>query len=190
MADFLSCPLLNPMLATCERARQHLMIALTRFIRLFSLLTPRLMACTVRLRQALKFTYSLSEAGYKAGRARAIFELPSHLSYIYPGKLVYIEHFRPFSSSCPNPHRLYSTSLAMVNCMRMISIIPLSSIRMACHLVPRYHLMDVEQQISSSDDLLTTSKHCYFNKYASHFIFALTEHWRQRQRTVSLFPPH
>lgn len=75
----------------------------------------------------------------------------------------------------------------MANGARRTSVVPLSSVRMACHLVPCYHRMDPEQRISSSDDLLTTARHFFFNKYASHFLFALMEHWRRKSSKSSIF---
>ncbi|KAB5587770.1 hypothetical protein CTheo_8789 [Ceratobasidium theobromae] len=81
-------------------------------------------------------TYRLQ--GYEAGRVRAIFELPWHISYMYNKKLVYIEHFRPFSECNPWPHSLYSMSHALNNGVRKTSVIPLLAIQMSCHLTPHY----------------------------------------------------
>jgi hypothetical protein len=117
---------------------------------------------------------------YKAGRIRAIFELPRHLSYMSKEKLVYIEHFRPFSRGNPMPHRMFSTSHEMANGERKTSVIPLSAIRMACHLAPRFKsLSEMCNPITSQTDLLSLSKEFYFNKYCSHFTFTVMEHWQK-----------
>jgi hypothetical protein len=118
--------------------------------------------------------------GYEAGRVRVIFELPRHLSYMYKGKLAYIEHFRPFSQCNPMPHRLYSTSHAMARGVRRTSVIPLSLIQMSCHLTPRYKQLDDTVRITPDTDLMSTFNQFFFNKYCSYFVFVVMEHWRQR----------
>jgi hypothetical protein len=117
--------------------------------------------------------------GYEAGRIRAIFELPCHLSYLSKEKLVYIEHFRPFSKSNPMPHGLYSTTHTMTSGVRKTSVILLSLIRMACHLTLRYQQISETLHISSETDLLSVAHQFYFNNYASHFVFLVLEYWRK-----------
>ncbi|KAG8715977.1 hypothetical protein FRC09_016138, partial [Ceratobasidium sp. 395] len=99
----------------------------------------------------------------RAGRVRAIFELPPHLSRYYSEKLVYIEHFRPLSKGAPTPLSLHSTSHMTSNGRRCASVIPLSQLRMACHLVPKFCSLDPKLSISSSTDLLAIQNKFYLN---------------------------
>lgn len=96
-------------------------------------------------------------------------------------KLVYVELFRPFSRSNPEPTRLYTTSHAVTNDVRNASVIRLSDIKMTCHLAPRYSLLNPDLRINSSIDLLSTSRQFYLNKYISHYAFAIFEHWSKQQ---------
>ncbi|KAG9078480.1 hypothetical protein FS749_009490 [Ceratobasidium sp. UAMH 11750] len=114
---------------------------------------------------------------FHAGRVRAIFELPRHLLELHPHKLVYIEQFHPFSNRAPQPMSLYTTSHMIRNDRRCALVVPLSQIRMACDLAPRYQLLGPEYPISSSTDLLSAHKHFYLNKYASEFQFVAFDHW-------------
>jgi hypothetical protein len=70
----------------------------------------------------------------------------------------------------------------MTNGRRCALVVPLSSVRMACHLVPRYHTLDPAYRITSSTDLLTAHNQFFFNKYASNFIFVIIDYWRRQQR--------
>ncbi|KAG9094384.1 hypothetical protein FRC06_010865 [Ceratobasidium sp. 370] len=116
---------------------------------------------------------------YRAGRVRAIFELPLHLQFLYPSKLVYVERFQPFSMSAPQPLSLYTTTHMMRDNRRCASVIPLSHVRMACHLAPRYHLLDPDLPISASTDLLSAHNSFLLNKYASFFLFIVFEYWQK-----------
>ncbi|KAG8730593.1 hypothetical protein FRC10_002580 [Ceratobasidium sp. 414] len=119
--------------------------------------------------------------GFQAGRIRAIFELPPHLKPVYDQKLVYLELFRPFSTNQRYPVNLYTTShMLNANHRRCAVVLPLSRLRMACHLVPWYESLDPKLPISSSDDLLAIHNQFYFNKYVSHFIFVIMAYWRKQ----------
>ncbi|KAG8714425.1 hypothetical protein FRC09_017655 [Ceratobasidium sp. 395] len=120
---------------------------------------------------------------YAAGRVRAIFKLPKHLQFLYSKKLVYVEHFRSFSVNPGLPHGFHTTTHQMERgrpSVRQVSVIPLSTIRMACHLTPVYQLTDQLALISSSSDLLTSYQRFYLNGYSSYFIFNLLDHWRKQ----------
>ncbi|KAG9083376.1 hypothetical protein FRC06_004560, partial [Ceratobasidium sp. 370] len=119
---------------------------------------------------------------FQAGRIRAIFELPAHLKPWYDQKLAYLELFRPFSTSQPYPINLHATSHKMDGLRRCTAVIPLSRLRMACHLMPQYQSLDPELRVSSSTDLLSLHDKFYFNKYVSHFIFTIMDYWRKRLR--------
>jgi hypothetical protein len=95
-------------------------------------------------------------------------------------KLVYVEHFCPFSNTNLSPHCLFSTKHAMAGGTRKTSVIPLSSIRMACHLTPHYKQLSAAFPVSSDTDPLSSFNQFYFNNYCSHFVFAVLEHWRKR----------
>ncbi|KAG8768820.1 hypothetical protein FRC12_005337 [Ceratobasidium sp. 428] len=120
---------------------------------------------------------------YMAGRVRVIFKLPKHLQFLYANKLVYVEHFKPFSAAPQLPHGLHTTAHQMERwrpSVRQVSVIPLSSIRMACQLTPLYRFTDQLALISSSSDLLSSYRHFYLNGYSSYFIFNLLDHWRKQ----------
>ncbi|KAF8601988.1 hypothetical protein BDV93DRAFT_222927 [Ceratobasidium sp. AG-I] len=120
---------------------------------------------------------------YFAARALVIFKLPSFCHDIPSEPLVYIERFAPFSSSAPNPHQLHTTSPAFnANRQRCAEVIPLSHVRMTCHLVPKYTestLASRNYRLSSSTDLLSSASLFFLNRHSSHYFFAIMEHWRR-----------
>ncbi|KAG8687662.1 hypothetical protein FRC08_011864 [Ceratobasidium sp. 394] len=119
---------------------------------------------------------------FQAGRVRAIFELPNHLLPLCSEKLAYVELFRPFSANVTYPTSLYTTGHMMRDNQRAVAVVPISKIRMACHLAPRYHLLDPDQIVSSSTDLLAIHNSFLLNRYTSHFQFAVMDYWEaQRQ---------
>ncbi|KAG9080488.1 hypothetical protein FRC06_006521 [Ceratobasidium sp. 370] len=117
----------------------------------------------------------------QAGRVRAIFELPDYVHPFFPQKLVYIERFCPFSAHVSRSS-LYTTSHAVHGGRRSVSVIPLSQLRMTCHLAPRYHLLDPDLRISSSTDLLSEHDSFYLNKHASYWLFAVLDYWEKQRR--------
>ncbi|KAG8708612.1 hypothetical protein FRC08_018808 [Ceratobasidium sp. 394] len=122
--------------------------------------------------------------GLRAGRVRTIFELPKHLQAICPDKLVYIEHFEPFSARRVQVLGLYTANHAMQAGRRVTSVIPLTQIRMTCHLAPQYSMLDPSLQVSSFTDLLSAHNRFYLNKYASYWIFIILDYW-EHQRQLS-----
>ncbi|KAG9125851.1 hypothetical protein FRC07_005943 [Ceratobasidium sp. 392] len=118
--------------------------------------------------------------GFKAGRVCAIFELPQHMSSICSEKLVYVELFRPFSATASFPVSLYTTGHMMRDNQHCAMVMPLSCVRMACHLTPRYHLFDPQHPINHTSDLLVLHNSFYLNKYASQFIYVVLEYWQKR----------
>ncbi|KAG9085468.1 hypothetical protein FS749_004394 [Ceratobasidium sp. UAMH 11750] len=120
---------------------------------------------------------------FQAGRVRAIFEVPRYLQELCAEKLAYVELFRPFSRSMSQPASLYTTGNMMRNHRRCSAVVPISRIRMAVHLAPRYNLLDPDQPISASTDLLSIHDSFYLNKYASYFQFDTMEYWEQRRQT-------
>ncbi|KAG8774623.1 hypothetical protein FRC12_001887 [Ceratobasidium sp. 428] len=120
---------------------------------------------------------------YTAGRVRAIFKLPKHLQFLYSKKLVYIERFGPFSGGPRLPHGLFTTNHRMERdwpLVRQTSVVPLSTVRMTCHLTPVYKLNEPYAEISSASDLLATHRRFYLNTYSSYFSFNVLDHWRRQ----------
>ncbi|KAG8731673.1 hypothetical protein FRC10_001585, partial [Ceratobasidium sp. 414] len=118
----------------------------------------------------------------QAGRVRAIFELPNHLQLVCSEKLAYIELFQPFPTRPSRTTDLYTTKHTVFGGRRCASVVPLSRIRMTCHLAPKYHLFDQNQLVSAATNLLAVHDSFYLNKYASFWLFLVLEYWeRQRQ---------
>ncbi|KAG9076311.1 hypothetical protein FRC06_009575 [Ceratobasidium sp. 370] len=91
---------------------------------------------------------------FQAGRIHTIFELPHHLKPYYDQKLAYLELFSLFSATQQFPTNLYTTSHMMNGTRRCATVIPISRLRMACHLMPQYQFLDPDIRVSSSTDLL------------------------------------
>ncbi|KAG8702500.1 hypothetical protein FRC08_003449 [Ceratobasidium sp. 394] len=125
---------------------------------------------------------------FQAGRVRAIFQVPRYLQELCAETLAYVELFRPFSHSMSQPASLYTTGNMMRNHRRCSTVVPISRIRMAIHLAPRYNLLDPDQPISASTDLLSTHDSFYLNKYASYFQFDTMEYWEQRRQAQECSP--
>ncbi|KAF8593671.1 hypothetical protein BDV93DRAFT_460569 [Ceratobasidium sp. AG-I] len=117
---------------------------------------------------------------FEAGRIKTIFKVPRHLSEVCDQKLAYVELFRPFSQLTRGPTGLYTTRHATIDNKRQALVIPLSDIVMTCQLTPQYHMMEPDLRVTSSTDLLSEFDQFYLNKYSSHFMFAVLEHWRKR----------
>lgn len=117
-------------------------------------------------------------SGYRAARVRVIFQLHPDFHDIFAGHLVYLELFRKFSDSAPRPHCLHSLSPWTRNGRRVAVVVPLSQIRMACHITPRYRTLDPAVHIDSRTDLLSICPSFYLNRYSSYWFNALTEHWK------------
>ncbi|QRV95530.1 helix loop helix DNA-binding domain protein [Ceratobasidium sp. AG-Ba] len=120
--------------------------------------------------------------GLEAGRVRAIFSLADHHKSLSSEKLVYLERFRPFPHN-PSPlTSLYTTQHALQGGRRSAIVVPLSQLRMTCHLAPRYHLLDPNTPVSSTTNLLTLHQHFSLNKYASAWLFSVLDYWENQRR--------
>ncbi|QRV82764.1 hypothetical protein RhiJN_10779 [Ceratobasidium sp. AG-Ba] len=116
----------------------------------------------------------------EAGRIRAIFALhPRHHS-LSSEKLAYIERFTPFSARPSTSSLLYTTQHALQQGRRSAIVIPLSQLRMTCHLAPRYCLLNQNLPVSLSTDLLSVHNTFYLNKYASAWLFSLLDYWENK----------
>ncbi|KAG8715551.1 hypothetical protein FRC08_010465 [Ceratobasidium sp. 394] len=113
---------------------------------------------------------------YRACRVRAIFELPKDLLDFCPEKLVYTELFNTFHGPDINLD-LYRTSQSFVAGQREVVVIPLSMLRMTCHLAPRYGTATEELDLDADLDILSACKKFVFNEYGSFFSYELMHHW-------------
>lgn len=120
---------------------------------------------------------------YYAARVRAIFRLPEIFRDLPTEPLIYIKPFRPFSTSSPNPHQLFTTSPEFdAGRHRVAQVVPVSRVRMTCHLVPKFAeeaLASRAFRLSSTTDLLSTATVFYLSRHSSYYFFALMEHWRR-----------
>ncbi|CUA70823.1 Protein NYNRIN [Rhizoctonia solani] len=103
------------------------------------------------------FLQQTNDKGYRAGRVRAIFSLPSHLLDSYPDPLVYLDLFSPFPKSLAISHGMYTTA----------------------HDEYRVFGQSPQGFPFERHDLLSMSKQFFFNHYSNHFIFGVVEHWRR-----------
>ncbi|KAG8728760.1 hypothetical protein FRC10_004598 [Ceratobasidium sp. 414] len=118
---------------------------------------------------------------YRAVRVRAIFTPPNVAQRIYSGQLAYIEFFTPFSRGNNTPHGLYATSTALYfDGCRQVAVVPISCLRMTCHIAPRFARVDPDIRLNRHTDLFTSTRHFFFNHYTNHYVFKLFEHWRKR----------
>ncbi|KAG9093004.1 hypothetical protein FRC06_011712 [Ceratobasidium sp. 370] len=117
---------------------------------------------------------------FQAGRIRAIFEVPGYLQDLCAEKLAYVELFCPFSHSMNQPSSLYMTGKMLRDRRHCSIVVPISQIRMAIHLAPRYNLLDPDQPISASTDLLAVHDSFYLNRYGSYFQFNVMEYWENQ----------
>ncbi|QRV97174.1 hypothetical protein RhiJN_25193 [Ceratobasidium sp. AG-Ba] len=125
---------------------------------------------------------------YRAGRVRAFFTLPPGLSRYYPGHLAYLELFTPFNAGSSPTHGLHSTSWDRTSTgARRTLVVPVSEIVFACHLSPKFHLLDKELKLNAKMDMLAISEHYWLNHYYSHYIYQLVRHWRRGPSRSRLF---
>ncbi|QRW13139.1 hypothetical protein RhiLY_12138 [Ceratobasidium sp. AG-Ba] len=117
----------------------------------------------------------------EAGRVRVIFALPPRHQSLSSEKLAYIERFTPFSARPSALSSLYTTQHASQRGHRSAIVVPLSQLRMTCHLAPRYHLLDPNFPVSSTTDLLSAHNTFYLNKYASPWLFSVLDYWEKQR---------
>ncbi|CAE6409497.1 unnamed protein product [Rhizoctonia solani] len=115
---------------------------------------------------------------YRPARIRAIFELPSRLQALCSQRLVYVEWFSPFGASPIKNFETYTTTRSVDQAQKpRTSVVPLSSIRLACHLGPRFETIDEDTPIKLDTDVFDICRSYLFNQFASYYIFDLFEHW-------------
>jgi hypothetical protein len=129
----------------------------------------------------LSFLILTSLVGYCAACVPVIFTPPNTAHHIYRKQLAYMEFFTPFSRSNDTPHGLYITSTSLLfDRHRWAAVVPLSHIRMTCHIAPRYVRIAPDTRLNSHNDLFAVTRHFLFNHYTNYYIFKLFEHWRKR----------
>ncbi|KAG8714243.1 hypothetical protein FRC09_017834 [Ceratobasidium sp. 395] len=116
---------------------------------------------------------------YCAARVRVIFRLPHSYHELTSEPLAYVELFNQLTSPTISAHRLYQTSHSIRDLKRVTRVIPLSDIRMACHLVPQYGSFDPPFRITSNADLLSACTKFFLNRHSSHFFWSLSDYWRR-----------
>ncbi|QRV92868.1 hypothetical protein RhiJN_20886 [Ceratobasidium sp. AG-Ba] len=121
---------------------------------------------------------------YQAARVRVIFMLPAALRDLYSKPLVYVELFYHMSNHPQSGTGLFTTTRALKpgTNLRDCEVIPLSLIRMTCHLAPMYSTLDIDDSIgpiTSHSDLLQLCRTFYFNIFATYALYELLRHWGQ-----------
>ncbi|KAG8769274.1 hypothetical protein FRC12_005055, partial [Ceratobasidium sp. 428] len=113
---------------------------------------------------------------YRAGRVRAIFSLPPGLVHLYDGPLVYLDVFSPFSPDCASTHCMYNTTLRDSGTPGASLVLPLTYLKLACHLAPDFS-SPVTHPHGSAPGVLT---HVWllFNDFYNHHMFLLMSHWQ------------
>ncbi|CAE6533029.1 unnamed protein product, partial [Rhizoctonia solani] len=119
---------------------------------------------------------------YRAGRVRAFFTLPTNLQFFYPSQLAYIEVFTPFNASASPFTGLHATKPDCdSNGLRRTLVVPVSDIVFACHLVPKFQMLDSEIELHRYTDLLSIAPSFWLNHYYNYHFFQLIQHWKRRR---------
>ena len=118
--------------------------------------------------------------GTRAGRIKVIFRLPIRVygnTIQWPGQcnetLAYIEWYTKISPVADKHHKFYTLSVPPVrnDGTKLGSIIPLSQIRQACHLVPHFDKHLTLPRTWTSDTVLDLSTHFWLNNWASMYAY-------------------
>ncbi|KAG8729536.1 hypothetical protein FRC10_003813 [Ceratobasidium sp. 414] len=90
---------------------------------------------------------------YRPGRVRAFFSLPAHIRHYYPGQLAYLELFSAIDAGISSFHGLNSTRVELTpSGRRRTLVMPVTDIVLACHLSPKFHMLDREVKLNSQTD--------------------------------------
>ncbi|KAG8782550.1 hypothetical protein FRC12_020674 [Ceratobasidium sp. 428] len=125
------------------------------------------------------FTVDRSATGlqrFRAGHIHAIFSLPPHLVHLYSDPLVYLDVFKPFVPDTSSTHCLYATAPQRSGASL---VVPLTSLRLACHLAPDFSSPLVWAHPSGSPSAVLTNTRSLFNEYYNHHLFLLMGYWRR-----------
>ncbi|KAG8688913.1 hypothetical protein FRC11_004517, partial [Ceratobasidium sp. 423] len=100
--------------------------------------------------------------------------------HVYPAPLAYVEFFNYCSDTPQEPTTLFTTSHSKNgDGTHATSVVPLSSIRMTCHLAPKYTAAADNNYLTARSDTLTLYSKFFFNIFSSYFIYNLMQHWGQ-----------
>ncbi|KAG9076112.1 hypothetical protein FRC06_009693 [Ceratobasidium sp. 370] len=95
-----------------------------------------------------------NRSGYRPGRVRAFFSLPGHIRHQYPGQLAYLELFSAIDAGVSSFHGLNSTRVELTpSGRRRTLVVPVTDIVLACHLAPKFSMLDKELVLNSQTDL-------------------------------------
>lgn len=104
---------------------------------------------------------------------------------LWKGKLAYVEMFNKMSREPDRKTGLFTVTRSVDDeGARLCAVVPLSDIRMTCHLAPKYDSILPEETLLHYSDALQIYKTFYFNIYASYFLYELLRHWSQDGRRM------
>jgi hypothetical protein len=120
------------------------------------------------------------------GRVRAFFTQPAHICHHHPTQLAYLELFAPFDMGTSPIHGLHSTRPEFSSDKCRALVVPVTDIFLACHLSPKFHLLDQGLRLDRQTDLFAHSKHFWLNHYYTHYWHLLLRHWCRQPRPSAL----
>jgi hypothetical protein len=93
--------------------------------------------------------------------------------------MIYVEFFTPFTSSTipKDGVPLPKISHSKIRGERAFAVLPIESIRLACHLIPDFKSLPGNVDLSERPDILEVSNKFYFNIFSSYIIFSYVMHW-------------
>ncbi|KAG8730829.1 hypothetical protein FRC10_002340, partial [Ceratobasidium sp. 414] len=108
---------------------------------------------------------------YHAGQVRAFFSLPGHIRHYYPGQLAYVELFSAINGGVSSFHGLNSTRVKLtLSNRRRTLVVPVTDIVLACHIAPKFSMLNKELELNARTDLFIISKHFWINHYYCHYM--------------------
>jgi hypothetical protein len=106
--------------------------------------------------------------GYRIGQIRVVFSLPGDNATSPPERLAYVEWFSDFSNPESN-HKMHKVKHSVRNGERVVSVIPVSSIRRSVHLFPRFGRVVPEDW--TSDNVLEKCNTFYLNPFVDRNMY-------------------
>ncbi|QRV90619.1 plasma membrane ATPase 4 [Ceratobasidium sp. AG-Ba] len=101
---------------------------------------------------------------YRPACVRVIFQLPRRLRHLTEEVLVYVEMFNPTSHGPAGPTGLFTTTRSsLFDGSQLCTVIPLSSVQLTCHLVPRYRTLNPLIPLTNFSDLLQICESFFWN---------------------------
>ncbi|KAG9105542.1 hypothetical protein FRC07_009202, partial [Ceratobasidium sp. 392] len=93
-------------------------------------------------------------------------------------ELVYLELFSTFNVNPAPSHLLHTTSHAGPTRDRQYLVVPIEDVVLGCHLAPNFRHVGRNIQLDSHVDLLSDTRHFFFNHYYNLYTFQLMQYWR------------